>query len=38
MPVTMYWDVEEYLHPGKYRVDIFADGYLIGSKEFELAN
>ncbi|NDV69565.1 hypothetical protein [Dysgonomonas sp. 25] len=34
--VTLYWDVEEYLMPGKYRVDIFADGNRIGSKPFEL--
>ena len=24
--VTVYWDVEEYLYAGTYRVDIFADG------------
>jgi CHASE3 domain sensor protein len=38
LPVTMYWDIEEYLSPGKYRVDIFADGNLIGKKTFELAD
>ena len=31
-PVNIYWDVEEYLSPGAYRVDIFADGYRIGNK------
>ena len=36
VPVTMYWDIEEYLSPGTYRVDIFADGNLIGRKNFEL--
>lgn len=36
MPVTMYWNVEEYLMPGTYRVDIFADGNRIGSKSFTL--
>jgi cell division protein FtsL len=36
LPVTMYWDIEEFLSPGIYRVDIFADGNLIGQKEFEL--
>lgn len=36
MPVCIYWQVEEYLYPGDYRVDVFADGYLIGSKEFSL--
>lgn len=38
MPVVIYWDVEEYLHPGNYRVDIFADGYIIGSATFSLKN
>jgi myosin heavy subunit len=36
--VTMYWNVEEYLMPGTYRVDIFADGSRIGSKSFTLEN
>lgn len=35
--VTVYWDVEEYLYAGTYRVDIFADGTLIGSQSFSLA-
>lgn len=34
--VTVYWDVEEYLYAGTYRVDIFADGTLIGSQSFKL--
>ncbi len=34
--VTLYWNVEEYLIPGTYRVDIFADGNRIGSKSFDL--
>lgn len=34
--VTVYWDVEEYLYAGRYRVDVFADGNLIGSQAFEL--
>ncbi|WP_418698335.1 hypothetical protein [Bacteroides sp.] len=34
--VTVYWDVEEYLYAGAYRVDIFADGTLIGSQGFTL--
>jgi 3-methyladenine DNA glycosylase Tag len=34
--VVMYWDVEEYLSPGTYRVDIFADGNMIGRKTFSL--
>lgn len=36
VPVTLYWNVEEYLMPGTYRVDIFADGNRIGSKSFSL--
>lgn len=36
--VTMYWNVEEYLMPGTYRVDIFADGNRIGTKSFTLEN
>ena len=34
--VTVYWDVEEYLYAGTYRVDIFTDGTLIGSQTFNL--
>ena len=34
--VTVYWDVEEFLHPGTYRVDIFAEDTFIGSHEFTL--
>ncbi len=36
LPVTMYWNIEEFLSPGVYRVDIFADGNLIGQRNFEL--
>lgn len=36
VPVTLYWKVEEYLMPGTYRVDLFADGSLIGSRSFFL--
>ena len=34
--VTAYWDVEEYLYAGEYRVDLFADGTLIGTGHFTL--
>lgn len=34
--VEMFWAVEEYLYPGTYRVEIFADGDLIGQKSFTL--
>lgn len=34
--VTMYWDVEEFLYPGEYEVEIFADNYLIGRGNFTL--
>lgn len=38
MQVTMYWNIEEFLSPGEYRIDIFTDGYLIGQKTFRLEN
>lgn len=34
--VTVYWNVEEFLQAGTYRVDIFADGNLIGLQTFDL--
>lgn len=34
--VTLYWSVEEYLQPGTYRADIFADGSLIGSRSITI--
>lgn len=34
IPVTMYWDIEEFLMPGNYKADIFADGHHIGSQSF----
>lgn len=34
--VTVYWDVEEFLYAGNYRVDIFEGGNLIGSQAFTL--
>lgn len=34
--LTVYWNVEEFLYAGKYRVDIFADGTMIGSQSFSL--
>lgn len=34
--VTMYWPVEESLMSGRYRVQIFADGNLIGTGGFSL--
>ena len=33
--VTMYWDIEEFLQPGTYRLYIFADGVMIGSASYE---
>lgn len=33
--VTMYWDIEEFLQPGTYRLYIFADNVMIGSNSFE---
>lgn len=34
--VTMYWNIEEYLIEGTYRVELFADGYIIGRFNFSL--
>lgn len=34
--VSVYWDVEEFLYAGNYRVDIFEGGNLIGSGGFVL--
>lgn len=34
--LTVFWNVEEFLYAGTYRIDIFADGTLIGSKKFTL--
>ncbi|MCL2651332.1 MAG: hypothetical protein FWD60_09970 [Candidatus Azobacteroides sp.] len=36
VPVSIYWKIEEFLSPGTYRVDIFADENLIGSQSFKL--
>lgn len=36
IPVTLYWDIEEYLMGGTYKADIFADGSLIGSQSFSM--
>ncbi|MGN1375840.1 MAG: hypothetical protein ACI4V5_04715 [Prevotella sp.] len=33
-PITVYWDVNEFLSNGTYNVSIFADGNMIGSKNF----
>ena len=33
-PVTVYWQVAEFLEGGDYRVSIFADGNMIGTKTF----
>ena len=33
-PVTVYWDVNEFLSKGTYRVAIFADGHNIGNASF----
>lgn len=36
IPVTMYWDIEEFLMPGTYKADIFADGHHIGTYSFSM--
>lgn len=38
LPVAIFWDVQEFLHPGNYKIQIFADGYMIGSAGFSLKN
>lgn len=35
-PVTVYWDVNQTLLAGTYRVDIFVDGHRIGGTTFSL--
>ena len=35
-PVDMYWQVKEFLDPGTYKVEIFADGDMIGKKSFTI--
>lgn len=32
--IVVYWDIEEFLYAGTYRVDVFADATLIGSQSF----
>jgi predicted nucleic acid-binding Zn-ribbon protein len=34
--VVMYWNIEEFLSAGNYRVDIFTEGNLMGRKSFML--
>lgn len=34
IPVTVYWQVAEFLSAGEYRVSIFSDGNMIGSRTF----
>ena len=36
MTVPTYWNVTQMLEPGPYRVSIFADGSMIGSRTFNL--
>lgn len=34
--ITLYWNIEEFLYPGEYRVDLFCDGNMIGNRSFTL--
>ena len=34
--VALYYDIEEFLMPGTYKVDIFADGSHIGSTSLQM--
>lgn len=36
LPITLYWDIEEFLQGGRYRVHIFADGNMIGYNDFDI--
>jgi DNA gyrase/topoisomerase IV subunit A len=36
IPVTLYWDIEEFLMPGTFKADIFADGHHIGTSSFNM--
>jgi hypothetical protein len=36
LPDILYWQVNQLLFPGTYRVDLFADGNLIGQQTFVL--
>ena len=33
-PVSMFWNISEFLSEGSYKVSIFADGHMIGSRSF----
>ena len=33
-PVTVYWNVSQMLEAGEYRVSVFADGHMIGTRTF----
>ena len=33
-PVSMFWNISEFLCEGTYKVSIFADGHMIGSRSF----
>ena len=36
IPVTLYWDIEEFLMAGTYKADIFASGHHIGTSSFNI--
>ena len=36
IPVTLYWNVNEALSGGTYNVSIFADGHMIGARNFTI--
>ncbi|MFA6831249.1 MAG: hypothetical protein WCR36_03125 [Bacteroidaceae bacterium] len=35
--VTLYWDVQEFLYKGTYRIDLFADGIIIGTGSYTIS-
>ncbi|MDE7413513.1 MAG: hypothetical protein K2N05_06975 [Muribaculaceae bacterium] len=36
LPMTIYWDVNTTLTPGDYTVEVFADGYRLASRHFQM--
>ena len=37
LPVSVYWDKNTTLTPGDYKVEVFADGYRLGSRSFNFS-
>jgi hypothetical protein len=35
-PVSLFWDIQEFLMAGEFQASIFADGHLIGTRRFSM--